>query len=771
MKNRLNTQDINRIQLLQQSGKLVEAEVQCRRLTVDTPDSAEAIQLHGIILSQLRQHKAAIAQLTKANALSPKNYIFVTNLGAAYAADGAYEKAAECFRNAIAIKSSIPEAHYNLGNALKDLGQYEEAIKSYRKALQLKPNYPAAWNNLGAMYTQFGLVREASSAILRALSIKADYAQAQNNMANVWLLQGKITESINCCIRALNIDPNYVDAYRSMGMAMISSRRFGDAISAFERAIQVGADSINGYIELARAQLLCGYYDGVVTSLEKILEFEPLHQEALKLMGIVQMERGYYEEANNAFARTVEVAPLLSVKIRYALSLPPILNSSNDISQLRQKINSQLDLLSTDDTIVADPYNEQIGPNFFLAYHGLNDRDLQMKIARLYEKCCPSLRFVSTHCKQDKIVNSKIRVGFLSKYIYKHSVATCFSRIIQTLSKSPDLELYLISTTNHEHEDVKKIYPDFQGTFVTIPYDLFRSQHSISVLALDCLIYLDLGMEPLSFLLAFARLAHVQCVMGGHPVTTGIPNVDYFISSDIAEPANGEEHYSEKLIRLSSGGFYYERSKLPAFVKSRATLELPLNGNIYICPMMLQKIHPDFDAVMAKILSLDSTGHIVLFESPQHDRWNHLLNQRLDSTIPSNLRGRIVFHKWIVDADDFISVISHASVVIDPIHFGIGSTAIPVFSVGIPLVTWPGEYMRGRAGYAYCKLLDISECIAADLDDYAQKAVKIANTPALHNELSRKILSRGNAIFENEDVSTELEEVIKKTVRSKLMNA
>jgi hypothetical protein len=47
------------------------------------------------------------------------------------------------------------------------------------------------------------------------------------------------------------------------------------------------------------------------------------------------------------------------------------------------------------------------------------------------------------------------------------------------------------------------------------------------------LFFQDIGMEHMSYFPAFARLAHVQCVSFGHPDTTGIPNVDYFVSNDL----------------------------------------------------------------------------------------------------------------------------------------------------------------------------------------------------------------------------------------------
>ena len=756
-------QDISRAQQLQQAGKFDEAEAVCRRMVAQSPRNADAIHLLGVTLSQLKRHEEAIAKLKEANTLSPKNHVFMTNLGTAYATSAAFGDAEKCFRAAIAIKPSAPESHYDLGNTLKDLGQYQNAIYAYRKALQLKSNYPAAWNNLGAMYIELGQVNDANNAIARALSLKADYPLAHNNMANVLLLQGKVHESIDSCLNALTIKSDYVDAYRSMGMAMIASRRFSEAIQAFEKAIQVGADSPKDYVELAQAQILCGDYDGVVISLEKILNFDPEHRDALKLKGIVQMERGYYEEADAAFARLVEIAPHLSLKIRHAVSLPPILSSAEEVATLRAKINHKLDALMNDDEIIRDPYSEQIGPNFFLAYHGLNDRDIQTKIARLYEKACPILRFTAPHCTQKNTNKGKIRVGFLSKYIYKHSVAISFGRIVEQLSEHGEFEIYLISTTNHEHEDVQKMYPDFKGAFVTLPHELSKAQHCIAALVLDVMIYLDLGMEPLTFLLAFARLAPTQCVMGGHPVTTGIPNIDYYLSPAAAEPENGDAHYSEKLVRLISGGFYFARPKTVDVTKSKAELGLPTTGNLYLCPMMLQKIHPDFDNIIRQILEADPNGYVVLFESPQHARWNTLLSERLDRAIPQPTRERLIFHPWINDAADFATVISYATVVIDPVHFGIGSTAIPVFSVGTPIVTWAGEFMRGRVGFAYCQMLDLPDCVASSFDEYAKLAVKIANTPTIRESLKQKILSNNHVIFENEGASAELAAFIQST--------
>ena len=51
----------------------------------------------------------------------------------------------------------------------------------------------------------------------------------------------------------------------------------------------------------------------------------------------------------------------------------------------------------------------------------------------------------------------------------------------------------------------------------------------IAGLKLHVLLYADICMEPFTYFLAFSRLAPVQAVTHGHPSTTGLPELDYFV--------------------------------------------------------------------------------------------------------------------------------------------------------------------------------------------------------------------------------------------------
>ena len=100
-------------------------------------------------------------------------------------------------------------------------------------------------------------------------------------------------------------------------------------------------------------------------------------------------------------------------------------------------------------------------------------------------------------------------------------------------------------------------------------YELFPNyKEQIELLkkeGFDILLYMEVGMTMTSQLLASHRIAPIQVSIGGHPITTGIDTMDYYIikSADI----NGnitplQNSFSEKLIDINSTLGYVEKKSI-----------------------------------------------------------------------------------------------------------------------------------------------------------------------------------------------------------------
>ena len=74
--------------------------------------------------------------------------------------------------------------------------------------------------------------------------------------------------------------------------------------------------------------------------------------------------------------------------------------------------------------------------------------------------------------------------------------------------------------------------------------------------------------------------------------------------------------------------------------------------------------------------------------------------------------------------DRFMALMGTFDVLLDPIHFGSGNTLYEAMAYGTPIVTWPGQFMRGRivAG-AYRQIAVQDAPIAASLAGCAPLAL------------------------------------------------
>lgn len=621
------------------------------------------------------------------------------------------------------------------------------------RALLLLERYPDCgfiWSMLGIAFALQG--KSSLHAMQKAADLMPEDAEAQNNLANVLQGLGRLDEAVTSYRRALAIRSNFAAAHSNLGNALRGLGQLGDAAASHRRALDSNPGFAAAHLGLANVLQDLGELDDAVSSYRRALELEPNSAATHVNLGIALKNVGDLTAAKASF-RSAQAWGFNGASVHEALMLPAIMGVRQEVMKCRSEFERNLDRLMEKAEVLNDPLASMLQANFYLAFHGENDRDLQIKVAKFYEQACPSLLYTAPHCAQSKPESgNKIRIGFFSKFLYDHSVSKCYSKLIEAIVVDEQFEATLIS----ERAIDEKLYTGFVGERVRLPYHLAQARARIAAIELDILVYLDVGMEPMSYFLAFSRLARVQCVLGGHPVTTGIANMDYFLSAELMEPPDADRHYSEKLVRLSNPAFYFERPRMPASLKTAWELGLPEGRHIYMCPMKLQKIHPDFDDAIDRILQLDVGAVMVLFEDHTYSHWKEVIANRFEKTISAEVRGRIIFLPWMQEEGDFICAVAAADVILDPFHFGIGSTAIATFAVGTPLVTRAGEFMRGRVGVALCVMMGLTECIAEDVDAYVQKAVQIAKNKSLRDSIRDKILRNNHVLFENPQPVAEL---------------
>jgi protein O-GlcNAc transferase len=614
----------------------------------------------------------------------------------------------------LAVNGSM---HSNRARVLQAMGRLPEAEASYRLAIQLDPQAAAVHCNLGTCLQAQGRWKEAVTVFQACVRLSPRNVHALNGLGYCLAMLEQLPEAEKTLQEAIGIDPAFADARTNLGVTYWAVGRPLDAIEQYRTALSI----------------------------------DPSKADVWDRLGVALGEANFTFEAREAFSRAFEIEPNPIRRLRKTLILSHVYSSHEDMKSQRQAFEAGIEDLIRSGEKVDSLNSHAFCPGIFnLAYHGDDVLPVLRRIATMYEHLCPSLRSRAPHVDHPRKHGSPIRLGFLTTFVFDHPVSRCFAGLVKALALDPSFEVFLISHRDLPHGNMLKPYEGFERHLFKIAKQYDTAREAIAQLELDILVYQDIGMDDLSYFLAYSRLARVQCVLGGHPITTGLPEMDIFVSSALAEHEDSQTHYSEKLFLLDPGIANLERPVLPENFKDRRTLGLPVEGSLYVCPMLLQKIHPDFDTAIHAILSLDLTGHIVFFAHPDAG-WEQHLKARMKRGLGEALSERLIVLPWIRNPDDFASVLHHAAVVLDPFHFGIGSTGATVFAVGTPIVTWPSNFLRGRVGLCYSRLLGLSECVAESMDSYAVLAVKIANDESLRLTLSRRIKANSDRLFNSND--------------------
>lgn len=628
-------------------------------------------------------------------------------------------------------------------------GNHQAAMSIYQQILQKNPHQAQAWYNLAMTYIALGDNQQAMTPLQKAIANKPNYTLAYNALGHLHFQAGNLLAAEQLFQKALQHDPDYKEALNNLGIVFLHTDRNQQAVEIFLQLLQTFPQHPKIHNNLGNAYSHLGQYQQAISHYKQALHADPKYSDAIINLSNALKESCSIAEAKKTLQQVLIPKSPSGADIREALLLPPIYESTEQIEELRQQQIDRVKMLLEKEIKIIDPLREIGVTNFYATYQGKDDKALNQLVAQLFHKFLPKEYPMPNKNNE----SDKIKIGFISRFFSNHSVCRSFYGLMSQLPKNK-FHITIIQAGGDKNSSFKQM-SQIADTHISLPFNMSAARQMIANLKLDVLTYTDIGMDPFTYYLAFTRLAPVQCAMAGHPVTTGITTIDHFISSQLNEMKTAEDHYSEKVTLLSTPLSYQFYPNMPAQPFSKYELNLPTNGLLYVCPMTLIKIHPDFDMSLRTILKNDSNAQLLFFADKKNPSLKEFLIQRFKKTIAPSLIKRIHFHPH-VPVDQFMHILRAADVLLDPFHFGAGNTSYMAIASQTPMITWPSPFLRGRTVHGHYQLLGITDCTVQHRDDYATKAVAVATNPIFRNQLQEKIAASKDALFTNQQLITEL---------------
>ncbi|WP_269611057.1 tetratricopeptide repeat protein [Prochlorococcus marinus] len=583
----------------------------------------------------------------------------------------------------------------NYGIILKTLGKLKEAELSIRKAIKLNPDYAEAYLNLGNVLNNLYNLKGAEKSYRKAIELNPNFAKAHSNLGTLLKDLGKLEEAELSTRKAIQLKPNFAEAYSNLGTISHTLGKISDSYKYLLSASKYAPNNIF-----------------------------------------------YFINAN--------------------LRLSTIMKSNSQIDKERSQYKQAINRLKNKKNMYYQEPMSFITSIFYLAYQNrADDREILEEFSDVISKANGMIcnGFTQEQYLFSSSKRKNFKIGVCSMFLYKnHSVGKCFINVLKDLSETDiDMTLYVIPNNQSNYltkekylrkeNYIRKERNAYFKKIINLPNNPQMASKKILSDQLDLIFYPDIGMDSFSYIMALSRLALVQVTSLGHGSTSGIKNIDYYITHR-NEPEKSDLEYTETLIRFRRLPFNFA---VPEIDENNIKLKNILNSKSRFYIGLIQslvKIHPNFDEILESILSKIDNSYLVIITDKSNynfktlqDRWNKKNELLIERSIFINSTGR----------DDFLNITRSCDIMLDPFYFGGGVTFYEAMAYGIPFITYPhNQKVRiVSAGYEQMKIKNPP--IAKSPEDYINWCIKYSQDKLLLESIKKELKQQAEKYLFNDN--------------------
>lgn len=669
----------------QRTGELAASRESFERAIELAPELGPAHFNLGNVLRDLEELEAAERAYRRCLELTPELARCHKNLGNLLRRQERIEEAIAAHREAIRLDPEDPEAHLNLGNALLQDEQFDEAFRALRCAVDLRPGFVEAIKTLApALYRH--RTREARHEVVvlyrRLRELEPDELEHRNSLGVALQAAGEMDAAVAELEEVVRQDPDHAPARNNLGIMYRTMRRPHDGIAHLRRALELAPEGITERYNLAFSLLELGRVEEADQLIEEVLERDPEQVDALLAQGLSRHRTCRPREAIESFRRVLEYQPghLPAISNACFSSLYDVTLSPQEVTALHRELTSQIE--------------------------------------------CPR---VFGDWPNDPDPERPLRIGYVSPDFRSHPVGFFFEPVLEYHAE--DVEAFCYSLVAAPDETTRRIRGDANHWRDCLGWPADRLAEQIREDRIDVLVEMTGHTGGNQMAVLKQRPAPVQILYIGYPCTTGLDEVTHLVTDRHVSPPGCEALYSEKLLRLP-GSFWCYRppewapapNRLPALTRGYPTF-----GSANAMPKLSDPTLELWSRVLREIPGAKLRLKALALEDQATRRRTEARFQEYG--IPPE---RLELVGPTLRFDRFLHSYHDLDVALDPIRYNGGTTTCQALTMGVPVVTLPGDHFMSRMSASFLENVGLGNLVARDPDDFVAICKRLVDDlPAL----------------------------------------
>jgi predicted O-linked N-acetylglucosamine transferase (SPINDLY family) len=116
---------------------------------------------------------------------------------------------------------------------------------------------------------------------------------------------------------------------------------------------------------------------------------------------------------------------------------------------------------------------------------------------------------------------------------------------------------------------------------------------------------------------------------------------------------------------------------------------------------------------------------------------------------------------------DYLMINLLSDIYLDTFSWSGGNTTLEAIACSLPIVTCPGEFMRGRHSESFLKMIGVTDTIAQNEEEYIEIAVKLGLSPAWRHHIAKKMSVNHDKLYDDKACVVGLEAFYKQIIQER----